>query len=168
MRKFTFSIFLLGVILFFGSFKPEGDQEHYKNSGYFFAILDGKMFEMRDDDKYRAELINKSASLNNKTAELNRVATSLIFYGNQFMDDKGKPMDENIDIEYSFANASTGEASDLKIELNYDKHAYYHIPEKTRFHVSKIEWSNDLRNYLVSADFDCKMRRWITSPLANA
>ncbi len=160
MTKFTLLVFLSGIVLLTGSFKPEGDQEHYKNSGYFFAILDGQMFEMRDDDKYRAELVNKTASLNSKTSELNRVATSLIFYGNQFKDENGKPFTESIDFEFSFSEGSTGEPGDLKIELNYDKHTYYQIPEKTRFHISKIEWSDDRRNYLLSADFDCKMRRW--------
>ncbi len=163
MQTIRTLLLLSGIMLISGSFKGYDDdlQNHYKNNGYFFAILDGNMFEMRDDDKYRAELVNKTGSLNQKaSAQLSRVANSLIFYGNNYKDENGKPFDENIEFEYSFANGELGEPEDLKIEVKYDQHSYYQIPELTRFRISKIDWSEDRRNLLMNADFDCKMRRW--------
>lgn len=81
MRNFTLSVMLIAVICLSSSFTklPEDDNGHYKNNGYFFAILNGTMFEMRDDDKYRAELINKTGTMSNSNSGLSRVANSLIF-----------------------------------------------------------------------------------------
>lgn len=163
MKKGIALFFLLGVVLLSGSFtsKPEDDSGHYKNTGYFFAILNGTMFEMRDDDKYRAELVNKTGTLTGTTsANLSRVATSLIFYGNDFDLGNGKYFNENIEFEYSFNDGVLGEPKDLKIEIHYDKHDYFHEPNQTRFRVTKIDWSADRRTFLLTADFDCKMRRW--------
>ena len=161
MRKFFTLLFLFSIVFISGSFKS-GDEEqtHYKNSGYFFAILNGNMFEMRDEDKYRAELVNKTKDINNnKSSELNRIATSLIFYGNNFRDDNKKLFDEKVEFEYSFAEGELGEPKDLKIEVNYDKHTYYQEPN-ARFRITKFDWSKDRSMYMMSADFDCKMRRW--------
>lgn len=160
MRKIATPLLLIGILFVSGGFnsRPEDDNGHYKNNGYFFAILNGTMFEMRDDDKYRAELVNKTGSM--KDDKTTRVATSLIFYGNDFTDDKGKPFTENVDVEFSFDDGATGDVKDLKIEVHYDKQDYYHMPEATKFRVTKVEWSDDRRNYLLSADFDCKVRRW--------
>ncbi len=136
-------------------------QTTYKNNGYFFAILDGKMFEMRDEDKYRAELLNKTGAINHSVkAQLNRVATSVIFYGNQFKDAKGKLFDENLEFEFSFDEGALGEPNDLKIEAHYELNDYYHLPEYTRFKISSIDWSSDRREFLMNAEFDCKMRKW--------
>ncbi len=103
MRNFTLPVMLLAVVFTSSSFTklPDDDNGHYKNNGYFFAILNGNMFEMRDDDKYRAELINKTGTMSNSSSGLSRVANSLIFYGNEFKDEKGKLFDENIDFEYT-------------------------------------------------------------------
>lgn len=39
-------------------------------------------------------------------------------------------------------------------------HDYYQIPELTKFVVKNITWSDDRREFIMSADFDCRMRRW--------
>ncbi|MFN8300613.1 MAG: hypothetical protein U0T75_16040 [Chitinophagales bacterium] len=161
MKKAVTPLLLLLVIVssgFRSQRPPEDDNGHYKNNGYFFAILNGNMFEMRDDDKYRAELVNKTGSM--KDDKLSRAATSLIFYGNDFKDENGKLFTENVEMEYTFDNGALGEPHDLKIEAHYDKQDFYHIPEATRFKIIKIDWSDDHTNFLLSADFDCKMRRW--------
>ncbi|MFN8288120.1 MAG: hypothetical protein U0V74_15295 [Chitinophagales bacterium] len=160
MRKIITPLFLICVLFISGGFssKPEDDNGHYKNNGYFFAILDGNMFEMRDDDKYRAELVNKTGAMSED--KISRVATSLIFYGNEFKDENNKPFTESIEAEFSFDEGSLGDVKDLKLEAHYDKQDYFHMPQATKFKVTKVEWSEDRRNYLLSADFDCKMRRW--------
>lgn len=161
MKRTTTLVALASALLVFGSFRPDDDNGHYKNNGYFFAILNGSMFEMRDDDKYRAELVNKTASLNNsKSEQISRVATSLIFYGNNFTDEQGKIFTENVDFEFSFNDGALGEPQDLKIEINYDKSAYYHIPNQSKFRITQIQWSEDRTYFLLNADYDCKMRRW--------
>ena len=163
MRKFTFSLSLLAVILLFGSFKiiPDDESGHYKNNGYFFSILNGNMFEMRDSDKYRAELVNKTGNLNSTNSHsLNRSANSIVFYGNEFKDEKGKMFNETIEFEYTFDEGALGEPKDLKIEIHYDLHDYYQIPELSKFVIKNMTWSDDRREFIMSADFDCRMRRW--------
>lgn len=160
MKRTILSVFLFATLLFGSSFKPQSSQEKYSNSGYFMAILGTGMFELRDNDKYRAEMRTKGGTMNNNSSELNRSATSIMFYGNSFTDADGKSFDENLNVEYTLNNGGTGEVNDLKIDLNYDKYNYYQIPEKSSFQITKLEWSADHKNCLVSADFNCKMRRW--------
>ncbi|MCS6935375.1 MAG: hypothetical protein NZM35_09540 [Chitinophagales bacterium] len=156
---------IIGILLFAGvaiSFLPPPDEnnEHYKNKGYFFAILNGNIFEMRDDEKYRAELIYRTGALVYNNANLKQVTTSLSFFGNEFRGPDGKLFLENIEIEYSFDNGTLGEPRNLRIEVHYDLKEYYNDPQYSRFRISKIEWSPDSTYFYLSADFDCRMFRW--------
>lgn len=160
MQKVILPCYLLSIFLLTTSLKNEGNDERYSNSGYFMAIVGSNLFELRDNNKYRADMRTKSASLNNQTTEFSRSTTALIFYGNNFTDSLGNSFDETVSIEYSLDNDELGEVNDLKIELNYDQHNYYHLPDKTIFKVTQVDWSADHKNCLVTADFDCRLRRW--------
>lgn len=157
MMKFN----ALLIIWWFAALLSAADDEtHFKNSGYFFAILDGKMFEMRDNDKYRAELINRTATLENKSGGPTQVIAALNFYGNTFPNADGKAFDEMITMEYRFDEGALGAPKDFKIELHYDFKDYYQLPGSTKFNVSNIEWSPDRTSFLMSAEYDCKLRKW--------
>lgn len=160
MQRVILFVFVSAVLMLTASFKKQAIDERYSNSGYFMAIVGGGMFELRDADKYRAEMRTKTASMNNRTSEINRSATSITFYGNSFKDAEGNSFDETLSFEYALNNGNTGVVNDLKVDLNYDKYNYYQIPEKTKFTVTKLDWSADHKTCLVTADFDCKMRRW--------
>ena len=89
MQRAILPVFLLVIMLFTSSFKPQSSGERYSNSGYFMAIVGTGMFELRDNDKYRAEMRTKGGSLNNNISELNRSSTSIMFYGNSITDAQG-------------------------------------------------------------------------------
>jgi len=159
MKKIFTSLVLMVVVC--SSFlRLEDGETHYKNNGYFFAIIDGKMFELRDEDKYRAELVNRTGALNQTKGTLSRVDNTLTFFGPDFIDSTGKTYTESIEFSYNFEDGAIGEPKDLKIEVSYDKNNYYQLDKQTKFRVSKIDWNEDRRSFLLSADFDCKMRQW--------
>jgi hypothetical protein len=159
MKKiFTVSILLTLVCTSF--IKMEDEETHYKNNGYFFAILDGKMFELRDEDKYRAELINRTGMINQNSSSSSRVDNSLTFFGPDFTDSLGKVFTESIEFSYNFDDGSIGEPKDLKIEVKFDRNSYYQMDKLAKFRVTKIDWNEDRRSFFLSADFDCKMRQW--------
>ena len=94
MKRFLTLFFLLSIIVAGSSFKLKRNAhvEQFKNDGYLTAIIDGKSFQAREDNKYTAELMNKSAESNNLIASANggkltRVATMVNFYGSDFKDD---------------------------------------------------------------------------------
>jgi len=159
---------LAATVILCGSFKKKVDSHlvQFKNDGYFIAVIDGKMFETRDDAKYSADLTNKSAdvllgsSTNNNAPKLTRVANSLTFFGNQFFDESGNISEERINFDYTFNDGALGEASDRKIMLTYNGEKYYSLPEGSTFKITKLMWGADRRYCVMNADFDCKMRRW--------
>ena len=160
MKRTILPASLFMFLLLCTSFKRQTVDERFSNSGYFMAIVGTGIFELRDDRKFMGEMRTKSSTMNNKSSELNRSATSITFYGNSFTDASGKTFDETINFEYALNNGSTGAVNDLKVELNYDQQNYYHIPERTKFNVTKLDWSADHKTCLVTAEFDCRMRRW--------
>ncbi|MBL0308219.1 MAG: hypothetical protein IPP77_00515 [Bacteroidetes bacterium] len=130
----------------------------------FIAVVDGQLFNTRDENKYSAELANKSADVFLGTSptqpKMTRVANTLSFFGNQFFDEDGNTAEERISIEYGFNEGVLGECADQKIMLHYNNEKYYNIASDTKFKVTKLMWSGDRRYCVVNAEFDCKMRRW--------
>lgn len=167
MKKIITIFLLVAIVVIGGSFKKKSDSHlvRFKNDGYFIAVVDGKMFETRDDSKYSADLVNKSAdvllgSSPTTTPKLTRVANSISFFGNQFFDESGNTCEERINFEYTFNDGATGEAADRKIMLHFNNDKYYNLPEGTTFKITKLMWSADRRYFVMNAEFDCKMRRW--------
>lgn len=128
------------------------------------AVIDGRVFDTREENKYTAELKNKSgdifASADQKASTLTKVTNSLQFFGTDFKDDDNNVFTESLGIEYTFNEGVMGLQTDQKITLNYDNQKFANIPGETEFKVTKLEWSTDRRYFVMSADFECKMRRW--------
>ena len=163
MKRFFTTIFLLSLILVGSSFKKHrGHVEHYKNEGYLMAIIDGRVFETREENKYTAELKNKSNDLysNGNATALTKVTTAVNFFGTDFKDDDNNVFTESLGIEYAFNEGSMGEPTGQKITLDYNNSKFYNIPGETVLKVTKLDWSADHRYFIMSADFECKMRKW--------
>lgn len=166
--KRLLTVLVLATSIYFGeSFKPNRgpSAEQLKSDGYIMAVIDGKVFEARDENWYSAQLKNKStenqlfASTDN-AARISRVASVLNFYGADFQDADGNLFKESIGVEYTFNNGALGEGADKRITLNYNDQKFSSIPGESILKVTRIEWSDDHRSYAMDADFDCKLRNW--------
>lgn len=167
MKRLFTTLALVSMVIIGGSFKHR--QTHlvqFKNDGYFIAVVDAKMFDMRDDNKYSADLSNKSSDVFLGSApatgapKSTKVMNNISFYGNQFFDESGNTVEERINFEYAFNEGALGEAAERKIMLHFNNEKYFNLPEGTSFKITKMQWSADRRYCVLSADFDCKMRRW--------
>jgi hypothetical protein len=166
MKRLISLLALVSIIVAGSSFKlKRAHTEQFKNDGFFMAVIDGKSFEARDENKYTAELRNKSTDRNTiiqpaAGTKLTRVATFINFYGSDLRDDDNNTFTESLGIEYTFNEGSTGDVADQKVILNYNNQRFTSIPGETKIKVSKIQWSSDRRFFTVSGDFDAKMLTW--------
>ena len=171
MKRF-FTLFILLSIVFAGSsFKlKRSSTQQFKNDGYLMAVIDGKTFEARDENKYTAELMNKSADngqLVPTGSKITRVATAINFYGSDFRDDDNNTFTESLGFEYTFTEGTTGDAADQKMILSYNNQRFVSIPAETKIRINKIQWSTDRRYFTMSADFDTKMKSWGSPAMAQ-
>lgn len=154
------------ILLTASSFKTNNGNSapRYKSDGTFIAVVDGQIFNTRDENKYTAELANKSSDAFLGTSptvpKTTRVANVMSFFGSQFFDESGNTAEERINIEYTFNEGALGEVGDQKIMLHFNNDKYYNIASETKFKVTKLMWSGDRRYCVINAEFDCKMRRW--------
>src|SRR5690349_9718690 len=131
MRR-TMSMGMLLLLIFVSANSFQTTPNYYQNDGYLLAVLDGKNFDLRDNDKYHAELLYKSVSMSTGgNAQKKQVDAHFTFFGTTLQDDKGHPFNQQLDFEYAFNEGALGDANDLKIELNYDRKSFYQLPEGT-------------------------------------
>ena len=167
MKRLLTLFSLLSIFVAGSSFKMtrHAHVEQFKNDGYLTAVIDGRTFEAREENKYTAELMNKSADSKNllaseSGAKLTRVATMVNFYGSDFKDDDNNTFTESLGFEYTFNEGSLGEAADQKMILSYNNQKFTSVANETKITINKIEWSPDRRSFTMSADFDTKMKSW--------
>ena len=153
-------ILALLCILACSAYTPSQVDGYFKNDGTLVAMEDGKNFDLRDKDRYHAELVYKTTAINKGNNIVKHVATSILFFGNTIKDDKGNDFKEKLEFEYAFNEGALGEVSDMKLDLNYDRKDYYLIPDLSKISVTSVQWSTDRRSFVMSADFDCVMRKW--------
>jgi len=171
--KRLFTLFFLLTIFIAGSsfkMKPAAHTEQFKNDGYLMAVIDGKTFEARDENKYTAELMNKSndnSTLIQTGSKITRVATAINFYGSEYKDEDDNTFTESLGFEYTFNEGSLGETADQRMVLSYNNKKYTSIPSETKMKIHKIQWSSDKRSFTISADFDTKMHSWGSPAMAQ-
>jgi len=165
MQRLYIILLLLTTILVGESFKLRPHRsEQFKNDGNITATVDGKVFDLRDANKYTAEL--KNVSIDNavfssqKNDKLTRVTAAFKFYGMDFTDRQGNLYSENITVDYNFGDGALGEPTNQRIVMNYEDQQYYNIPSETKITVTKLEWNADKTSFVMSASFDCLVHRW--------
>lgn len=168
MKRLCTVLILVTTLVGAESFKLKhhpANTQQFKNDGYVMAVIDGKVFEVREENKYTAELKNKSTGNplfpgTTTDARLSRVANVINVYGGDFQDMDGSMFNESIGFEYTFNNGALGEGADKSITLNYDNQKFYSIPADSKIKITRLDWSSDHRSFAMDADFDCKLRRW--------
>lgn len=164
MRKLLTPVLLLALAAVLYSFAPGNNfRDDFKAEGSLDATINGQPFKLRENSFYRATLVNKPVPFaTSADASRNRVATSLIFYGNDSTDADGRFFSESMSIEYTFSNQANGEmadASDVTFDLHYNFADYYMLPENNSFRATKVEWAADKTYFFLSGKFDCMMHR---------
>lgn len=163
MKRITTLLTLVAIIISAESFKakhPHTSVNQFKNDGFLVALVDGKPFAIREENKYTAQLANKTYDIYARDPKLTRVANTISFYGNDFKDEDENLFNESIGFEYTFNEGALGEANGMKIVMDYNNQKFYNVSTETKIKITKIEWSADRRNFVMNADFDCKMRKW--------
>ena len=87
MKTLT-AIFLLFACL---SFAPL--QEDEKDKSAFYATVDGKMFQLREDQLFRGLVLNKTGSLDGRAP--NRIVINTTFNGPSYDASEGRLFNEN-------------------------------------------------------------------------
>lgn len=154
------TIFSYAALLLLCAFAPAEDNSYYRNDCNLAVVVEGKSFELRDTDKYHAELLYKTASMNGGNSLKKQVDASITFYGNELKDEKDRAFGEKLEIEYAFNEGTLGEVSDLKVELKQNLNGYYQLPEESKVNITRLTWSSDRRSCVMSADIDCTLRKW--------
>lgn len=168
MQRFFTPLILLLVLISTLSFESRRESARngstFKKDGFFTAMVDGQYFTVREQNKYNTELVMRSAELAHQkstgTQKITQLINQVSFYGNQFFDENGNTAEERINFEYAFHENIQGRVEGAKVMLHFNNDKYYNLPNETNFTIVKKQWSPDRRFFLLTADFDCKMRRW--------
>lgn len=147
---------LLVFALTFSSSNSDGDGLD-ANKGTFTATIDGKPFKLRDDQLYRGLLVTKSPSMDGRTPARTVITTN--FNGFSYTID-GKEFTESIAVEIGYQPDKTGEYTSFSYALQYQSTNYFMVPDGSKMNVSRFEWEADKKHFLITADFECKMRSW--------
>lgn len=128
------------------------------NKGSFSATVDGKPFKLRDDQLYRGLLMTKSPSMDGRTPA--RTVISTTFNGLSYPTSTGKDFSESVAVEIQYYGEKTGFYPSFAYALQFESTNYYMLPESSKMNVTQFVWESDKKHFLISADFDCKMRSW--------
>ncbi|MFN8288107.1 MAG: hypothetical protein U0V74_15230 [Chitinophagales bacterium] len=128
------------------------------NKGTFVATVDGRPFKLRDDQLYRGLLMTKSPSMDGRTPA--RTVISTTFNGLSYTTSAGKEFNETLAVEIEYLGEKTGPYNSFAYALQFESTNYYMLPEGSKMNVTQFVWEADKKHFLISADFDCKMRSW--------
>lgn len=148
---------LITLISFFAStssFK-QGESEL---RGSFFATLDGKPFQIQEDQLFRGLLMNKSVSAGGKTQTRTVISTTI--NGQSYDISPDKLFTESLQFEINYENEKIGVPSYYAAALQFQSAKYYLVKEQSKFTITQFNWETDKKYFRISADFDCKMRSW--------
>jgi len=157
MNTLLKTLMLTAILFFAGSFKSgtPGNTANYKNDGYFMASIDGRFFDSRSHDRYTAEVIHKTSG------DKDELSTDLTFYGNDYFDQSGNMFQESLELKYAFNESATGNVASQKIVFQFNNQKFLSIPGETRIHVTKMQFTADKSAFVMSADFEGKMLKWV-------
>jgi hypothetical protein len=159
MQKLFISLSFISALLLLSSFKPEAYRDSYKDTGTLGATVNDEAFTVREKEYYRAMLLSKTNALA-IASERTVYITSLQFFGNEIMAPDSSMFTPDITVAYTFnREAPEGDVANLSIELHHNFGTYYLMPGDNVFKVTHVEWSADKTHLLLSAEYDCEMRK---------
>ena len=152
----TFTFILFSALFLVSSFKLEEDQ--VKDKGSFAATVDGRGFQLREDQLLKGVLISKSGSMDGRTPA--RTVISATIKGKSYDKSDGKPFNESVQIETSYEIDKIGNPELFSVALAYQSTEYSMVKEQSHFKITQFTWEDEHKHFRLSADFDCKMRSW--------
>ena len=152
----TTKLFILSVVFICAcSFRQE-DEQTYK--GIFTATIDGKNFQVQEDQLFRGLLMNKPASKDGKIPA--RTVISAMFNGQSYNLSEDKLFTENIQFEMAYEDGKTGQPSYYALAMQFQSGKYFLVKEQSKLNITQFTWETDKKHFRISADYDCKMRSW--------
>jgi hypothetical protein len=149
--KLTTAIFFLFICLSLTSFQQD-------DKGTFSATVDGKVFQLREDQLFRGLVMNKPGSMDGR--EPAKTVISTTFNGPSYDMSKDRLFNETIQLEINYEADKTGEAAGYAAAMQYESGNYYSIKEQSKMNITQFEWESDKKHFRISADFNCKLRSW--------
>lgn len=137
------------------SFKQE-DEQTYRGS--FTATIDGKNFQIQEDQLFRGLLMNKNASMDGRIPA--RTVISAMFNGQSYNLSEEKLFTESIQFEMGYEDGKTGQPAYYALAMQFQSDKYYLLKDQSKMNISQFSWESDKKHFRISADFDCKMRSW--------
>jgi hypothetical protein len=136
-------------------FKPGED---VKETGTFFATLDGKFWKTQPNQLFRGTLTKKSGNMNGKSEDKTIISTS--FNGPTYDKADKTSITENVTIEMAYVDGKTGVPENFSVALQFSSNDYVMVKEHSTVKITKFAWEPDHKHFRLSADFDCQMRSW--------
>ncbi len=133
-------------------------QDEEKVRSQFSTTVDGKTFKLREVDLLRGLLMTKAASIDGKTEA--RTVVSVTFNGAGYDLPDGRLFNESVQFEISYEPEKLGPSSDFAMALQYKGSNYYITKDLSKLDIYKFEWEDDKKHFILSADYDCKLRSW--------
>jgi hypothetical protein len=149
--KTHIAILLLTGCLALSSFTPD-------DGGSFSATIDGKAFQISNEQLYRGLVTKKAGSMDGRQPA--RTLVSATFNGPSSNATEGRLFNENIVVEINYEADKTGAPSYYTLGMQYQSGNYTCIKEQSKLTVTQFEWESDKKHFRMSADFNCKLRSW--------
>lgn len=150
MKNLT-ALFFLFVCLSLASFQED-------DKARFSATVNGKMFQLREDQLFRGLVMNKNGSLDGRIP--NHTVISTTFNGPSYDMSEGRLFNETIQFEINYEADKTGEPTYYAVAMQYESGNYYSLKEQSKINITQFEWESDKKHFHISADFNCKLRSW--------
>jgi hypothetical protein len=153
MKRYT-SLFLLFVFVLTTAF-TSGPVLWLEENASFNATVNGSYFELSNEQLYRGLLVSRAASMDGKIPSRTVISTS--FFGPANGAD-GRLIADNIQFEIGYNPDKTRAPDNYVVTMQYKNANYYMVKESSKLNVSSFEWESDRKHFVMSADFECKMR----------
>jgi hypothetical protein len=144
----------MAASLLCSSFTPNDDET--KPKGSFYATLDGKTFQLKNDELFRGLLITKPGTMDGRLPA--RIVISANFNANPDDNDVQKIFPQSIQVEIDYASEKTSTPANYSLNLKCQLTDYYSLQTQSKLSATQLSWDADRKHFYISADFDCKMR----------
>ncbi|MCW5909189.1 MAG: hypothetical protein KIS94_15090 [Chitinophagales bacterium] len=157
-------IVLLTAVLSLCSFTI-GNPEDLERNASFSATINGTPFKLRDDQLFRGVLVNRAGSMDGRVPA--RTVINTVFNGSSGTTSANALFSESIQFETGYAPDKTGEPAYYNISMFCQSKTYYVMKEQSKVTITHFTWETDRKHFLVSVEFDCKMKSYENAEKAN-
>ncbi|HWB63409.1 MAG TPA: hypothetical protein VG603_07865 [Chitinophagales bacterium] len=133
----------------------EGDE---KSKGNFYASIDGRSFQLQQDQDLKGILVKKNGSMDGRTPGKTVISTS--FSGPSYDKKDGHTFNESIQFEIPYVNDQPADVEQFNVGMQFQSTDYSLIKDQSKLRITQITWEDDKKHFRLNAEFDCKMRSW--------